>query len=694
MRPELLNPLFANLDTLAGVGPKIAPLVEKAVGGALVRDAAFHLPVSLVDRRYRPLIFEAELGKLATIEAVVEFHEKPNAPGRPYKVRMSDESGFLTLLFFKPNTRYLLDRLPIGQTRIVSGDVSERYGERNMIHPSRIMNSEDPELGQAFEPVYRSVAGLAHRTLARICSASASVTKALPEWADAALIEREGWDNFCKALAAVHAPLDAGDILPEAPARRRLAYDELFARQIALQLSAGARRRIPGRAITGDGRYVGPLLAALPFAPTGAQYRAFREIDADIAASTPMLRLLQGDVGSGKTLVAAHALARACEAGMQGALMAPTEILARQHGASLAPLMAAAGLRLEVLTGKDKASNKAMVRDGLADGSINVVCGTHALFQQGVTFQQLGLVVVDEQHRFGVADRRRLIDKGYGPHVLAMSATPIPRTLAMAVYGDLDVSRLDEKPPGRAPIKTVAMSLDRIDEVAQAARRAIEKDDRVFWVCPLVEESDKIDVSDATSRYNDLHGMFGDTVVLIHGRMTSKEKDAAMDSFRTGIAKILVATTVIEVGVDVPEASVMVIEHAERFGLAQLHQLRGRVGRGGKAGSCVLLYANPLSEMGARRISKLRETEDGFEIAEEDFKLRGGGDLLGLRQSGIPAFKIADAALHADLLAVAQRDARVLVEGDPMLVSPRGQASRLALHLFDQLDPEVFLGSG
>jgi ATP-dependent DNA helicase RecG len=693
MRPEALNALFAPLTTLQGVGPKIAPLAEKAVGGPLVRDCAFHLPVSLVDRRYRPLIGEAELGKLATIEATVEGHEA-GGMGRPYKVRLSDQSGFLSLLFFKPNTRYLLDRLPVGAVRIVSGEVGERYGERQIVHPSRIMNADDPDLGVMFEPVYRSVASLAHRTLARLCGAAAAMAHGLPEWADAELVKRQEWASFSDALASVHAPQDAMDISPVAPARRRLAYDELFARQIALQLSAVARRKIPGRAIAGDGRYTIPLIRALPFLPTGAQRRAFDDIDRDIAAATPMLRLLQGDVGSGKTLVAAHALARACEAGMQGALMAPTEILARQHGASLAPLMAAAGLRLEVLTGKDKAAHKARVREGLADGSINVVCGTHALFQQGVTFSQLGLVVVDEQHRFGVADRRRLIDKGYSPHVLAMSATPIPRTLAMAIYGDLDVSRLDEKPPGRAPIKTVALSLDRIDEVASAVGRAIEKDDRVFWVCPLVEESEKLDVSDATSRYDDLHGMFGDTVALIHGRMSSKEKDDAMERFRSGLAKILVATTVIEVGVDVPEASVMVIEHAERFGLAQLHQLRGRVGRGGKTGSCLLLYANPLSEMGARRIAKLRETEDGFEIAEEDFKLRGGGDLLGLKQSGIPAFKIADAAMHADLLTVAQRDARVLIEADPNLTSARGQAARLALHLFDQHDPEMFLGSG
>ncbi|MFN5268583.1 MAG: ATP-dependent DNA helicase RecG [Hyphomonadaceae bacterium] len=693
MRPESLFALFAPLTTLPGVGPKIAPLAAKAAGGEMVRDLAFHLPTGLVDRRYRPKIHEAELGRLCTLEVRVERHQ-PGGMGRPYKVQVSDDTGFLSLLFFKPNARYLSERLPEGAIRVVSGEISERYGERQMIHPSRILNLDDPDLGVVFEPIYRSVAGLSHRTLAKICAAAAQKAEGLAEWVDPALVARESWQSFGTALVRAHAPDGEDEILPSTPARRRLAYDELFARQIALQLSGAARRRTPGRAIVGTGTFTDALLAALPYQATGAQTRAFAEIGADMAGATPMLRLLQGDVGAGKTLVAAWSMARAAEAHMQSALMAPTEILARQHYAGLAPLMAKIGLRLEVLTGKDKASHKRMVLEGLANGDIHAVCGTHALFQQGVVFQQLGLVVVDEQHRFGVADRRRLIDKGFAPHVLAMSATPIPRTLAMAVYGDLDVSRLDEKPPGRAPIKTIAMSLDRLDEVAEAARRAIEKDDRVFWVCPLVEESDKVDVSAASERFQDLQAMFGDSVRLIHGRMSSKDKDEAMEDFRTGAAKILVATTVIEVGVDVPEASVMVIEHAERFGLAQLHQLRGRVGRGGKPGHCLLLYANPLSEMGARRIAKLRETEDGFAIAEEDFKLRGGGDLLGLRQSGIPAFKLADAALHADLLAIAQRDARVLVEADPTLSSPRGLAARLALHLFDQVDPEVFLGTG
>ncbi|GIU67342.1 ATP-dependent DNA helicase RecG [Candidatus Phycosocius spiralis] len=693
MRPECLFALFTPLSSLTGVGPKIAPLAAKAAGGEMVRDLAFHLPSGLVDRRYRPTIGEAEIGRLCTIEARVERHQAGGA-GRPYKVQLSDDTGFLTLLFFKPNTRYLTERLPEGAIRVVSGEISERFGERQMIHPSRILNPEDPDLAIVFEPIYRSVAGLAHRTLARICAGAAQKAQGLPEWLDPNLLAREDWLDFGGALERAHAPQGEEDISPCAPARRRLAYDELFARQVALQLSGAARRRTPGRAIVPSHIYTDALLKALPYQPTRAQLRAFEEIGTDMAASTPMLRLLQGDVGSGKTLVAAWSMARTAEAGMQSALMAPTEILARQHYQGLAPLMAQIGLRLEILTGKDKVAHKRTVLEGLANGSIHAICGTQALFQQGVAFHELGLVVVDEQHRFGVADRRRLIDKGFAPHVLAMSATPIPRTLAMAVYGDLDVSRLDEKPPGRAPIKTVALSLERFDEVVEAARRAIEKDDRVFWVCPLVEESEKLDVSAATERFGDLSAHFGHSVRLIHGRMSVSEKDAAMDDFRSGLAKILVATTVIEVGVDVPEASVMVIEHAERFGLAQLHQLRGRVGRGDKTGHCLLLYANPLTDLGARRIAKLRETEDGFAIAEEDFKLRGGGDLLGLRQSGIPAFKLADAALHADLLAIAQRDARVLVEADPGLISPRGKATRVALHLFDQVDPEVFLGTG
>jgi ATP-dependent DNA helicase RecG len=693
MRPDGLFPLYAALTTLPGVGPKVAPLVEKVCGGPLVRDVALTLPTGVIDRRYRPTIVEAEPGRLSTIEVTVDAHE-PGMGARPYRVRVSDDSGFLTLVFFNPNRKYLEGRLPVGERRLVVGEVAEKYNMRQMVHPARIMALDDPEADMGFAPVYPGTAGLSPRTLAKVCAAAATRAAGLPEWIDPGLLAREKWLDFGAALARAHGPEEAEDATPQAPFRRRLGYDELFARQLALQLAAEARKRVPGRRLTGDASRTSRLLAGLPYAPTGAQNRAFDDIASDMGKASPMLRLLQGDVGSGKTLVAAWAMARAAEAGVQSALMAPTDLLARQHFASLQPLLAGAGLKLALLTGKDRASAKRAVLDGLADGSVHAVCGTHALFQDAVSFADLGFIVVDEQHRFGVNDRRRLIDKGLHPHVLAMSATPIPRTLALAVYGDLDVSLLDEKPPGRAPVDTRALPLERIDEVVAAVARSIQKDDRVYWVCPLVEENEELDASAATERFADLQAAFGDTVALVHGKLKPGDKAAAMDRFREGIARILVATTVIEVGVDVPEASVMVIEHAERFGLAQLHQLRGRVGRGGKPGFCILLYKGPLTETATRRITILRETEDGFRIAEEDFELRGGGDLLGLRQSGLPAFKLADAAGHRDLLPLARDDARLLLHHDPTLTGPRGQAARMALHLFDQQDAEAHISAG
>lgn len=692
MRPESLFPLFADITTLPGVGPRNSALVARAVGGTTVRDCALHLPSGLVDRRYRPGIAEAEPGRLATILGTVEAHEPGLAP-RPYKVRLSDPTGFLTLVFFKPNTGYLIDKLPVGASVVVSGEITEHWGGRQMVHPARIMTPEEDERAVQVVPVYPSTATLSNALLQRVCREAAMRTRDIPDWSEPQLVAREGWPGFHAALMAAHAPHSEADIEPGTPARRRLGYDELFARQVALQLAGAARRRQPGRAIQGDGRLTGALLAALPWQPTGAQERAFDEIARDLATPTPMLRLLQGDVGSGKTLVAAWSMARVAEAGLQSALMAPTDILARQHHASLAPLMQAAGLRIEVLTGRDKGAGRRAILAGLADGSIHAVCGTHALFQEGVDFQDLGLVVVDEQHRFGVADRRRLIDKGPAPHVLAMSATPIPRTLALAVFGDLDMSRLDEKPPGRTPIQTSALPLERLGDVEAAVARAVARDDRVYWVCPLVDESEKLDIAAATERHAALAARFGDTVALVHGRLGAKQKDAAMEAFRTGAAKILVATTVIEVGVDVPEASVIVIEHAERFGLAQLHQLRGRVGRGGRAGHCLLLYQGPLGETASERIRTLRSTDDGFVIAEADYRLRGGGDLVGLKQSGVPAFKVADAVAHADLLSVARDDARVLIARDPRLESPRGRAVRACLHLFDQQDAEALIGA-
>ena len=682
MRPASLNSMFQSISTLGGIGPKTAPLFARAVGGELVRDAALNLPYGAIDRRFNAKIADAPIGQSANFEVIVEEHT-PAYSNRPYRIRVSDETGFLTLVFFSPNPRYLSSRLPVGAKRIITGEIQERFNEKQMMHPSRILNLDDKELLIEFEPIYHNVAGLSQKTLGRACQEAASRAQSIEDWLDETIKSRENWLDFSAALLAAHNPQGLEDCSPQSPNRRRLAYDELFARQIALILNNQERLRIPSRALGGTGELVEKLLSALPFSPTNAQIRAFEELGNDMATTRPMLRLLQGDVGSGKTLVAAWGCARAIEAGVQAAIMAPTEILARQHLANLKPFLEAAGIVTELLTGRDKGNIRKEKLARLLSGEIGVLVGTHALFQEGVEFKDLGFVVIDEQHRFGVSARRSLLSKGKMPHLLTMSATPIPRTLSMAIYGDMDMSILDEKPKGRTPIETRAFPIERLGEIETAVGRAIKNDDRVYWVCPLIEESETLEVSAALDRFNALKALFGDKVSIVHGRMKPQEKDAAMEDFRTGKTKILVATTVIEVGVDVKEASVMVIEHAERFGLAQLHQLRGRVGRGTKPSHCLLLYAAPLTENGAIRIKKLRETDDGFAIAEADYKLRGGGDLLGLRQSGLPALKIADVNAHEDLLTMARQDARLLMEKDPDLMSERGQKVRQLLYLFD-----------
>ncbi len=691
MRPPELNAFFAPLTSLKGVGPRLGVLLEKAAGGPLVRDIAFTAPVGVVDRRLRARIAEAPPGAQVTILARVQRHEPPAGPKRPYRVRMADETGFLTLVFFNPNREHLAGALPVGALRVVSGEVTVFGAERQMTHPAAIAPPEEIDRVARVEPVYPLTAGLTLKMAQRAAEGAARLAPGGLDWLSPERLARRAWPGFPDALDKLHHPENAVDLSPKAPARERLAYDEHFARQLAYGLSALERRATPGRPVLGDGRFTTPLLAALPYQPTRAQQRAFAEIGADMARPSPMARLLQGDVGAGKTLVAAWAMARAAEGGFQAALMAPTDLLARQHAAALKPLLAQAGLRLEALTGRDTGAARAALLADLASGAIHVACGTHALFQDAVAFGDLGLVVIDEQHRFGVSDRRRLMAKGQAPHALAMSATPIPRTLELTAYGDLEVSHLDEKPPGRQPIATRALPLERMDELIGAVARAIARDDRVYWVCPMVAENELLDLSAAEERFAALQARFGETVALAHGQMPPRRKDAAMAAFREGAAKILVATTVIEVGVDVPEASVIVIEHAERFGLAQLHQLRGRVGRGGKAGACMLLYQAPLGETAKRRLEALRETDDGFLIAEIDWELRGAGDVLGVRQAGLPAYRFADPFEHADLQEAAREDALALLAQDPALSSPRGRAARAALWLFGQQDAAALL---
>jgi ATP-dependent DNA helicase RecG len=695
--PPLDDPLGALLRLAPhprGLTKDSKALITKVAGGETARDLIFLAPTGAIDRRARVMIADAQDGAIVTIEAEVDAHVPAHSPKSPYKVRLRDETGFLTATYFRPNAEMLKRMWPVGQKRLVSGKVEVYSGERQMLHPDYVVDPERGEAPPAVEPVYPLTQGLPGRTLQRAIKAALGVLVDLPEWLDGPLLKAKGWPGFSEALRMLHQPETPEMILPDQPARSRLAFDELLARQAALRLRRAARRGRPGQALGGDGRFTNRLLERLPYQPTGAQARAFDEIGADMAAGAPMVRLLQGDVGAGKTLVAGWAMARAAEAGAQSVLMAPTELLARQHGRSILPLLEAAGVSAAVFTGRDKGQERAAILKGLKSGALSVAIGTHALFQDEVTFDRLGLVVIDEQHRFGVADRMRLVQKGADPHVLVMSATPIPRTLSLAVHGDMELTVLDEKPPGRQPIRTVAMPTDRIDELADSIASAAQRNERTYWVCPLIEESEMVDLAAVTDRFESLRERFGDAVEIMHGKMSPADRDAAMARFKAGEAFVMVATTVIEVGVDVPEATIMVIEHAERFGLAQLHQLRGRVGRGEKKGFCILLWQAPLSALAKERLDALRRTEDGFLIAELDYKMRGAGDLLGVRQSGMPPFRFVEGHAHGDLLTLADQEARRIIDADPGLTGPRGQALRPLLALFGADDASGLARSG
>ncbi len=685
MRPEILYPLFKAIGSLPGLGPRLAPLYTRLVGGETVVYALWHMPSGIIDRRFSPRIAEAPHGAVVTLTVTVEAHLPAPVGGRsPWRVRCADESGFITLAYFHAKKGYIENLLPVGATLAVSGRVEESYGERQMLHPDYVVPVEQRASLAIVEAIYPLTTGISAKMAAKVAAAAMAITPALPEWLDPAHQAREGWSGWRASMEAAHAPENEEALSPLSPPRRRLAYDELLANQLALLMIRQHQRAMSGRAIGGDGRLRAKALAALPFALTTAQSQAVDEITADMASPERMVRLLQGDVGSGKTVVALLALLTAVESGAQGALLAPTEILARQHAESLAGPCIAAGVRLAVFTGRDKGKAREALMAALVAGEIDILIGTHALIGEGVIFRDLALAVIDEQHRFGVHQRLDLAAKGRAVDMLVMTATPIPRTLTLTLYGDMDVSRLLGKPPGRQPVTTRILSNQRLPEVITAIQRTLTTGAKVYWVCPLVEESETSDLAAAEARYAALREIFGERVGLIHGRLKGGEKEAVMNAFAGDGLDILVATTVIEVGVNVPTATVMVIEHAERFGLAQLHQLRGRVGRGMAASSCLLVYAGSLSTTAKQRLTTLRDTEDGFVIAEEDLKLRGGGELLGTRQAGIPEFHLADLMLHSDLLATARDDAKLIVARDPELTSPRGQALRVLLYLFER----------
>ncbi|MBU6456961.1 MAG: ATP-dependent DNA helicase RecG [Bradyrhizobium sp.] len=702
MRPSLLNPLFAPVTSLAGVGPKqdklFRYLLDRSETPRLV-DLLLHLPASVIDRRTRPKIRDAVPGTVVTLEVTVDRH-RPSPPRNsraPYLVYASDDTGAVVLTFFRAKPDYVEKLLPVGEKRYVSGTLQIYDGTPQIVHPDRVVDEASFATLSGIDPVYPLTGGLAPGSLRRAIAQALQRLPQLPEWISAEVIQRCKFPDIAEALNRVHVPVELTDILPDGPFWSRLAFDELLAGQLALALVRAQLRRPAGDRHAGDGRLRKKIIDALPYSLTMSQQQAVAAIAEDLRQPVRMLRLLQGDVGSGKTVVALLAAAAVAEAGKQAALMAPTEILARQHINTIAPLAVRAGMQVAILTGREKGKERRELLARLEAGEIDFLVGTHALIQDDVIFKALALAVVDEQHRFGVRERLTLTNKGGAVDVLVLSATPIPRTLVLTYFGDMDISELREKPAGRQPIDTRALSANRLDEVVDAVGRALKAGRLVYWICPLVEESEAEGaghLTNATQRFESLQKRFGDKVGLVHGQMKGTEKDRVMAQFAAHEIGLLVATTVVEVGVDVPAATIMVIENAERFGLAQLHQLRGRIGRGAEASTCLLLYREPLNEMSTARLKVIRETTDGFRIAEEDLRLRGEGDVLGIRQSGLPGYRIARPEIHGQLIMQARDEALRIMKENPKLKGERGEALRCLLYLFERDEAVPLIGAG
>lgn len=684
MRPLILDPLYRSVRSLTGVGPKHAKLLDKLLGGERIIDLLWHQPIDIVDRRHSPKLKDAKPGQIVTTTVTIQSYQLPKRRGMPARVIADDGTATIDLVFFNVYGDWLQKAYPLNSQVVVSGKVEPFNNRLQMVHPDHAGKPEDLASIAKVEPIYPMTAGIGPKQISKTIEEGLKVLPDLPEWHDEHLLRQKKWPTWRAAMREMHAPQSPDDLNAHTPVRMRLAYDELLARNLAMQLVRLRNKKQKGRSFRHDSATRTKLLKSLPFTLTNAQSAAIADIDKDMEEPLRMLRLLQGDVGSGKTIVAFAAMMNAVASGAQAALMAPTEILARQHAKTLAKLADAMGVSIAVLTGRDKGKTRDTLQAKIKSGDAQIVIGTHALFQDDVTFRDLGLIVIDEQHRFGVHQRLELSAKGLAPDVLVMTATPIPRTLTLTLYGDMDVSRLMEKPPGRKPIDTVLISNERVGEVIAGLKRKIATGARAYWVCPLVAENETLDLAAAEERYETLQKFFGDRVGLLHGQMKAADKDKAMKAFAEGALDVLVATTVIEVGVDVPQASVMVIEHAERFGLAQLHQLRGRVGRGMEESACLLLFATPLSEMAKQRLSVMRDTEDGFLIAEKDLELRGAGEILGTRQSGVPTFHLVDLEEHSDLMETAHAEAKLLADKDPHLTGRRGEALKILLYLFAQ----------
>lgn len=702
MRPSLLNPLFAPVTSLPGVGPKQDKLLQYLLSRnetPRLVDLLLHLPSQVIDRRARPKIRDAAQGTMVTLEVTVDRHRPP--PPRnsraPYLVYANDDTGEVVLTFFRAKPGYVEKLLPVGEKRFVSGTLQMYDGIPQIVHPDRVLDEEAISKLSGIDPVYPLTEGLALGSLRRAIAQALQKLPALPEWISPDVLRRCNFPPVAEALNRVHQPVELTDILPDQRYWSRLAFDELLAGQLALALIRAQLRRPAGVRNAGDGHLRNKIIDALPYALTPSQRSAAAAIAEDLQQPVRMLRLLQGDVGSGKTVVALLAAAAVAEVGKQAALMAPTEILARQHIKTIAPLAERAGMRVAILTGREKGKERRELLAQLEAGEIDLLVGTHALIQDDVSFHDLALAIVDEQHRFGVRERLALTSKGEAVDVLVLSATPIPRTLVLTYFGDMDISELREKPAGRQPIDTRAVAMSRLGEVMDGVGRALVSGKLVYWICPLVEESEAEGtehLTNATKRFESLQKRFGDRVGLVHGQMKGTEKDRVMGQFAAHELGLLVATTVVEVGVDVPAATIMVIENAERFGLAQLHQLRGRIGRGSEASTCILLYSEPLGEMSKARLKVIRETTDGFRIAEEDLKLRGEGDVLGVRQSGLPGYRIARPEVHGQLITQARDEALRIMKDDPKLKGERGGALRCLLYLYERDEAIPLIGAG
>ncbi len=681
MRPEVLNPLFKSVDTFHGIGPKLSQWIQSLCGSRVI-DVLFHLPSGL---NHRPLLtsFPHET-TLGTLQITTTAHKIPRLKRLPFVIEASSPIGDVKIVFFHYHTSSLTKKFAIGSKLWISGHfVPEEQGLK-ITHPEYVESdkSKIPEI----ETVYPLKAGANGKVIRRLIAQILPTLPDLPEEIDLDMLHEQHWSSWKTAIFQVHQPKHIEDLAAFAPARQRLAFDELFANQIALHLIRQHNQQQNGMSLP----FRNKIHLDLPFSLTTAQNRCLTEIRQNLASPQKMTRLLQGDVGSGKTIVALLAALQAIENHTQAAFLVPTDILARQHFEKIQSLCAPKNICVQLLTAQEKGERRTQILTDLETGKIDIIIGTHALLENKVIFHKLGLAVIDEQHRFGVKQRLALCEKEKNANVLVISATPIPRTLALTAYGDMDISVLDEKPAGRQEIDTRVLPLSQLGTLIQRMKNTSQQ---IYWVCPLVEESEKSDLMAAQKRYQDLQKIFGAKVGLIHGQMKSQEKESAMEAFVSGQTKILVSTTVIEVGVDVPSAGVMIIEHAERFGLATLHQLRGRVGRGQEKACCILLHGR-LSVTARERLTVLRNSNDGFKIAEADLKLRGAGEVLGIRQSGLPNFHFADLSEHTTLLQLANRAAISFLSQDPNLETNRGQALKNMLYLFGK-DKEIhFLKAG